>query len=438
LKRFLAFVVLLCAFDCAAQDFYVASSLREHVFRLCDPSLGGRKAGSAGERAAAEYLYDYMKRNGVLMTTGKEGQEFLIADKDTISSLNIVGIVEGSDPELKKEYIVVGANMDNLGSNPVKVNGVPVMQIYPGADANASGMAMLLELSKLVVRHNYMFPRSIIFAGFGAAENGFAGSWFFANHSFEEVGSIKAMVNLHMLGRGRDNRFSVFSQIPMKDMMEILDDTRQEPVVIFPAEAPREIVPSDHLPFYQKNIPVFCFTTGKTAEYRTLKDTPEMLSYEDMELECNYLFYFLKTLSSRGKVPEAPAIEIKKIDEKVGGDHVYTPGELDSRPQFFRSDEKRFLEEWVYKYLKYPRAALANGIQGKVLVTFIVEKNGQVSNVEILSGIDDDLDAEALRVISVSPKWTAGKLNGEKVRCRITIPVEFRLTTSSPSFKIKR
>jgi len=430
-------IVLFCASVSHAQDFEVSKALEYHVWRLCDESLGGRKAGSSGEREAASYLYNYLKKNGVVMMTDSRGQDFTIAGKDTLSSLNVVGMVEGSDPELKNEYIVVGANIDNLGSNILDDNGQKVVQIYPGADANASGVAILMELAKLVAAHSYMFPRSIIFVGFGAAEMGFAGSWYFANRAFGQISSVKAMINLHMLGRGKDGRFSVFSQMPLRELTEILDQTRQEPVVIFPVSAPKEVQPSDHLPFYDLNIPVVCFSTGKSNEFRTLRDSPELLSYYDMELECNYLFYFLKTLASQNVVPAIKELELKDPSQD-GGDKIYSAAALDKRPEYLHSDERQFLETWVYKYLKYPRAALSNGIQGKVLVSFVVEKNGMVTNVEVISGVDDDLDAEAVRVVSVSPKWSPGQIKGEKVRSRVVLPIEFRLTTSSPQFRIKR
>ena len=97
------------------------------------------------------------------------------------------------------------------------------------------------------------------------------------------------------------------------------------------------------------------------------------------------------------------------------------------RPQFFHSNEKHFLTHWVYKYLKYPASAIRENVQGQVLVSFIIEKDGSVTNVEVEHGIDDRLDDEAVRVIAVSPKWIPGRIRGEKVRTRIVIPVEFRL-----------
>ena len=101
-----------------------------------------------------------------------------------------------------------------------------------------------------------------------------------------------------------------------------------------------------------------------------------------------------------------------------------------------------FLDNWVYKYLKYPREAAASGIQGferivdkngnesyraVVQVSFIVEADGNVSTVQVERSVSEALDSEAVRVVSASPKWKPGTLAGKKVRTKIVIPVEYHL-----------
>lgn len=75
----------------------------------------------------------------------------------------------------------------------------------------------------------------------------------------------------------------------------------------------------------------------------------------------------------------------------------------------------------------YPTVAIQNNIQGRVIVSFIIEKDGSVSNVELLSGVDLLLDAEALRVVKAMPSWTPGKINGKPVRTQYALPITFRL-----------
>ena len=417
-----------CAATLAAQNFAVAPALRQHVAALCDDEMDGRLAGTEGERMAARYVYEALKEAGVLMLTDSLGQDFTISgDKDSIRSQNIVGIVEGADPQLREEYIVVGAHYDHIGTHTLYLDGEPVVQLFPGADANASGVAMMVELARMVAQYQGMFRRSILFVAFGAGEQGMAGSWYFVNRAFEQIKMVKAMVDLDRLGRsGTDHPFYIFSQLTKIDYEYILDQTREQPVIRLPEVVPSPPVSSDILPFYEKNIPVFLFTSGPAREHHTIKDTPRLLDWAEMEIRCNYIYHFLQVLADQDEISSIDADPEKRA---ARADKVYAVSECDVRPQFFHSNERHFLQSWVYKYLKYPQKAIEEKLQGQVLMSFIVEKDGSVTNVTVEHGIDQLLDDEAVRVIEVSPKWIPGQIKGNKVRTKIVIPVEFRLTS---------
>lgn len=81
---------------------------------------------------------------------------------------------------------------------------------------------------------------------------------------------------------------------------------------------------------------------------------------------------------------------------------------------------------WLADHIKYPVVAAENGISGRVVVQFVVERDGSVSQVKVVRGVDPSLDKEAQRVISSMPKWIPGKQNGQAVRSRFTVPVTFR------------
>ncbi len=85
------------------------------------------------------------------------------------------------------------------------------------------------------------------------------------------------------------------------------------------------------------------------------------------------------------------------------------------------------LMKWLSSNLRYPEAAQQNDIQGRVMVKFIVEKDGRVTQASILKGVDKDLDREALRVVNKMPKWQPGKNNGVAVRSYFQLPVQFKL-----------
>lgn len=100
----------------------------------------------------------------------------------------------------------------------------------------------------------------------------------------------------------------------------------------------------------------------------------------------------------------------------------YICEELDTRP-FFNGN----LSQWLSQHISYPIVAAENGIQGQVIVSFVIETNGSITNVGIARSVDPSLDREAVRVVGAMPKWTPGYKNGVPVRVRISIPLSFRL-----------
>lgn len=85
------------------------------------------------------------------------------------------------------------------------------------------------------------------------------------------------------------------------------------------------------------------------------------------------------------------------------------------------------LMRWLGQNIVYPMEALDDGISGRVIMKFVIEKDGTISNPEIVKGVHPLLDAEAFRVISIMPKWTPAKKNGQPIRCYFTLPVSFVL-----------
>ena len=98
---------------------------------------------------------------------------------------------------------------------------------------------------------------------------------------------------------------------------------------------------------------------------------------------------------------------------------------VEQNPQFPGGDAA--LMAWLQKNLKYPSVAQENGIQGRVMVSFVVNKDGSIVDPKIIRGVDPSLDKEALRVVSNMPKWTPGRQRGKTVRVKYSLPVTFRL-----------
>ena len=85
------------------------------------------------------------------------------------------------------------------------------------------------------------------------------------------------------------------------------------------------------------------------------------------------------------------------------------------------------LLQYIGKNMKYPVIAQENGIQGRVIVSFVIEKDGHVADVTVVRGVDPALDKEAIRVVSAMPRWRPGEQRGKPVRVKYTLPVTFRL-----------
>ena len=112
--------------------------------------------------------------------------------------------------------------------------------------------------------------------------------------------------------------------------------------------------------------------------------------------------------------PEPPKEEENKIFDVV-----------EEQPSFPGGDGA--LMQWLRDNIKYPVIAAENGIEGRVIVQFVVSKTGSISDVRVARSVDPSLDKEAVRVVSSMPNWTPGKQNGSAVNVRFTLPVTFKL-----------
>ena len=412
-------------------DSETVISLKSHVGYLASASLEGRLAGSEGEREAAAYVYDRLKDYGVEMLCPESGDEFGIAREgaDTLFSRNILGFVQGYDKELRDRYIVVGARLDNLGTNTMTVDGRTMEQIYYGANGNASGMSVMIELARMLRTNSLLLRRSVILVGFGSSSMTYAGAWYFLNRTFAaDADRIDAMINLDMLGTV-DNGFYAYTS-SNADMNALISELGRELQPVLPEIVADEPYPSDHRAFYAKEIPSVMLTSGKYPEHNTSRDTGSIIDYGMMEKALEYAYNLTVMVANtdgplsfrpRELVPRGPSY-----------DDVVSFNDCDVKPIFLNSqDPAQFLQRWVYQYLKYPQSAVEEGVQGRVVVDFIIDKDGKVTDARVIRSVDPRLDEEALRVVNASPKWRPGRVNGEKVRTSITLPIEFILEKKS-------
>jgi len=135
------------------------------------------------------------------------------------------------------------------------------------------------------------------------------------------------------------------------------------------------------------------------------------------------------------RTPEESAVQNSKPTQEVANnDKVYTV--IEKMPLFPGGNNK--LMNYIAKNLKYPVEAQKKGIQGKVIVQFIVTKSGKVENAKVIRGIDPALEKEALRVVNSMPDWIPGTQNGEKVSVYYTLPIVFKLDDSKEDKKVDK
>ena len=116
--------------------------------------------------------------------------------------------------------------------------------------------------------------------------------------------------------------------------------------------------------------------------------------------------------------------QVEVVEEEIEDDQPFLVAE--TMPSFQGGDLNTF-RNWVQQNVRFPQIALENGIQGRVVVTFVIEKDGRLTNIEVLQTPDRSLSDEAIRVLNKSPKWSPGKQRNQPVRVKYTLPVDFRV-----------
>lgn len=197
---------------------------------------------------------------------------------------NVVGLLEGSDPVLKDQYLVIGAHYDHLGfGGPGSGSRMPdTNAVHNGADDNASGTAMVMALTNSLGAQKASLKRSVIFVAFSSEEIGLLGSKYFIDHPLVDLKSISAMFNFDMVGRfdREKNSISVSGTGTSAEADSLLLGLEKGlPFTV--VHSPDGYGPSDHASFYASNIPVFYFNTGVHSDYHTPFDDTDKLDFDN-------------------------------------------------------------------------------------------------------------------------------------------------------------
>lgn len=225
-----------------------------------------------------------------------------VALKDKIVKTdNVFGIIEGTDPKLKDEYIVVGAHYDHLGwGGPTSAYRGKKPMIHNGADDNASGVSAVIEAARAISQNP--LRRSVIFVAFTAEELGILGSTAFANNPPVDIGKIVMMINLDMVGRLKDNNIHIIGTGSSPIFDSIINELdAADTLTVIKSESP--LGASDQTAFYLKNIPSIFFFTGVHLDYHKPTDDWDKLNYPGISKVVDFL---VKTLNKFGNLDERP------------------------------------------------------------------------------------------------------------------------------------
>jgi hypothetical protein len=220
--------------------------------------------------------------------------------RELANTRNVVMLLPGEDPRLKDEYIIFGAHFDHLGMGGPGSGSraLDTIGIHHGADDNASGVAMMIELAEKFARTKGSHKRSIICLAFSGEEEGLLGSKHFTDDPGINLSKVNAMLNLDMVGRLNETNNLQISGVGTASVLKEVIYTNSDTSVIKLTLSDEGYGPSDHSSFYGKNIPVLFYFTGAHMDYHTPGDTWEKINYKGMVEISGLIFNVAKELAS--------------------------------------------------------------------------------------------------------------------------------------------
>ena len=247
---------------------------------------------------------------------------------------NVVGIFNGKDEALKNEYIVIGAHYDHIGygGNNSSSRRPYLNEIHNGADDNASGVSILLELVNSIKNINP--KRSVVFVGFGAEEMGLLGSKYFVDSNVIPEDKIHIMINMDMVGRlNKDQVLSINGTKTAGVLEDVLNGVLNSSSLKHTFSA-SGYGPSDHSSFYVKDIPVLFFFTGAHTDYHTPYDDASTLNYKGMKKIEKFISLLVKELDGIEK------LQFSKTEDKKESRPSKFKVTLGIMPDYVFKDEK--------------------------------------------------------------------------------------------------
>ncbi|MEP7147843.1 MAG: M20/M25/M40 family metallo-hydrolase [Acidobacteriota bacterium] len=259
--------------------------------------------------------------------------------KKQVDAFNVIGVLEGTDRQLKNEAIIIGAHYDHLGHGGSGSLAANSTDIHYGADDNASGTSAVLELARQFAKEKKN-KRTLIFMAFSGEEEGLLGSKYYVNNPVWALDKTIAMINMDMIGRLNENKLTIggigtagewkvivegenvgfFGNIPGS---KAVTEGRFENGVLVERTLPKFTLqlnedgfgPSDHSSFYGKKIPVLFFFTGTHIDYHKPSDTADKINYSGLSQITNYVAAIARSVDQN---PTKPTYAVAKSSGSMG------------------------------------------------------------------------------------------------------------------------
>ncbi len=248
-------------------------------------------------------------------------------NRHLVPDRNVVALLEGSDPRLKNEWVIVSAHFDH--------NGADATQIFNGADDNGSGTVALIEIAEayaLAAKEGRRPKRSVLFAAWNSEERGLLGAWAYTEQPLAPLSTIAAVLNMDMVGRneevpvgggGRFNGLEVQTAESNNNTINMMGFTRAPDVASavdkanagigldvkkrYDNNSSNLVRRSDQWPFLQRGVPALGFMTGLHPDYHTQYDRPEKINYVKMEKIARLIHQASWDIANADARPKAPA-----------------------------------------------------------------------------------------------------------------------------------
>ena len=307
MKQYFVLIFFLALISCNKEKYDL--KIQEDVAFLADDKLEGRGTGTEGERLASEYIANRFKKLGI-EPIGEKGyfQEFNFKPKlgphsevkfinqeedGSITGRNVLGFIDNK----AENTVVIGAHYDHLGYGNEGSLYRGEKAIHNGADDNASGVAVMLNLASKLKKENT--NNNYLLMAFSGEEMGLLGSNYFVKNATVNTKKINYMINMDMVGRLKDSILAVYGTGTSPIWRQTISSLNDNFNLV---EKESGVGPSDHTSFYLNDIPVLHFFTGQHEDYHKPSDDQELLNYEGMYQISDYIFSIVSDLDNNGKL----------------------------------------------------------------------------------------------------------------------------------------